>query len=295
MDLYQQPIKFITQHLTLSIQNPKLEVAYMKPTVISEEYLALQTNISNKQTQWINKLTKSAVVYKQSIQHKQVPIIAQVNVNIDFLQYKEWIIELADLLVGNDEKLSNDISKIKDRLSEDIVKRWASEVLVFNQFYFQSFAEEEKLPEWLPYFLAEHSIRPFLRVVSEVYNKDLQNQDTQGSCPCCGEPIRLAVLEGKGKKMIVCPRCEAKWGQVRLHCSNCGNDDHEKLTYYNVEKDKSSQLEVCSKCNGYLKIIDTRKLFKKQTAFLLDITSIHLDFIAQENDFGTTKEDEVKS
>lgn len=267
----------------------------MKPTVISKEYLALQTNISNKQAEWTNKLVASIVVDKQPIEHKQVPIIAQVSVNIDFVKYKEWIIELANLLVENDENLSNDISKIKERLSEDTVKRWVSEVLAFNQFYFQSFAEEENLPEWLLYFLAEHSFRPFLRIVSEVYHEELAIHDTKGICPCCGEPIRLAVLEGKGKKMIVCPRCEAKWGQMRLHCSTCGNDDHKKITYYNAEKDKSVNLEVCDECNSYIKVVDTRKLFKKQSAFLLDVTSIHLDFIAQENDFGTKKEDELKS
>ncbi|WNF36157.1 formate dehydrogenase accessory protein FdhE [Bacillaceae bacterium IKA-2] len=267
----------------------------MKPTVISNEYLALQTSIANKQLDWTNILVKTTVVEKQPIQHKQVPIIAQVNVNVDLKHYQEWMIELSDLLVENDENLRNDINKIKELLNEDIVERWASEVLAFNQFYFQSFAEEEKLPEWLPYFIAEHGLRPFLRVVSKAYSEDFPNQDTKGICPCCGEPIRLAVLEEKGKKMIICPRCEAKWGQMRLHCSNCGNDNHEKLTYFNVENDKSSKLEVCGQCNGYIKIIDTRKLFKKQSAFLLDVISIHLDFIAQENDFGTKKEDEIKS
>ncbi|MCT8137227.1 formate dehydrogenase accessory protein FdhE [Anaerobacillus sp. CMMVII] len=267
----------------------------MKSTVISEEYLALQTDISNKQTKWTESLDKSSVVEKQPLQHKHVPIIAQTMVNVNYDLYKEWIFDLADYLVEKDEKLQNDVTKLKEILNDEIVKKWVTEVLAFNQIYFHSFAEKEGLAEWFPYFLAEHSLRPYLRVVSDVYKDELATVHTKGSCPCCGEPIRLAVLEGKGLKMIVCPRCEAKWNQKRLHCSLCGNEDHESLSYYNIEEEKNSKLEVCGKCNGYIKIIDTRKLFKKQTAFLLDLTTLHLDFVAQENGFGITEEEEVKS
>ena len=263
----------------------------MKSSVISKDYLALQTDISNKQTEGTNKLEASTVIEKQPLKEKQVPVIGQLDVKIDVVQYKEWLIELGDLLVERDNSLRSDIAKLKEVLVGDIVKRWAEEVLAFNQLYFASFAEEENVRKWLPYFLAEHGVRPFLRVVSEVFKDELPTLETKGSCPCCGEPIRLAVLEGKGKKMIVCPRCEAKWQQKRLQCSFCGNEDHTKLSYYTVEGDKSSQIEVCNECNSYIKIIDKRKLLKKQTAFLLDINSIHLDIIAQEKGFGVPKEE----
>lgn len=258
----------------------------MKPTVISKEYLALQTEISNKQTEWAKQLE----IEKQSLQHKQVPIIAQVNVKVDIEKYQNWILELASILVKNNQDLASEVAKLEKLFNDDTLKRWSEEALAFNEYYFQSFAEENEVVEWLPYFLAEHGIRPLLHAISEKYVDDLANMDTEGSCPCCGEPVRLAVLEGKGKKMVVCPRCEAKWNQRRLHCSTCGNEDHEKLSYYTVENDKSSKIEVCTSCNSYIKVIDTRKLFKKQTAFLLDVTSIHLDFVAQENGFGATEE-----
>ncbi|RXI98675.1 formate dehydrogenase accessory protein FdhE [Anaerobacillus alkaliphilus] len=268
----------------------------MKQTVISPEYLDLQTAISNKQLEWEKQLDKDMVVTKQSLHHKEVPVIAQTSLNIDFDQYQQWIIQLASFLVEKDDKLTNCVELLKEKLDCELVKIWSEEVLSFNQLYFQAFAEKEGLPEWLPYFLAEHSIRPYLRMVSSAYSSELPNLRTSGSCPCCGEPIRVAVLEGKGIKMIVCPRCEAKWNQKRIHCSFCGNEDHKLISYYNIENDNSSRIEVCDKCNGYSKIIDTRKLLKKQSAFLLDLTSIHLDFVAQENGFGVTKdEDKVKS
>ncbi len=268
----------------------------MKPTVISPEYLDLQIAISTKQEEWAKLLDKTKIVIRQTLNHKEVPIIAQIVMNVDYAQYREWIIELAIFLAEKDDNLLTNVEKIKLLLTNEETQKWSAEVLSFNQLYFQAVAEKEGLPAWLPYFLAEHGIRPYLRVVSSVYGIELANQNTKGSCPCCGEPIRLAVIEGKGVKMIVCPRCDAKWNQKRIHCSFCGNEDHTQLSYYNIENDSSSKLEVCEKCNGYSKIIDTRKLLKKQSAFLLDVTSIHLDFVAEENGFGEIKaDDKVKS
>lgn len=266
----------------------------MKPTVISQQYLDLQTEISNKQDKWAEVIDKKDWE-KQSLKQKDVPIITQTNVPVNMELYENWIVELADFLVEKDGNLAASVNKLKEIVTADLVQKWAKEVLAFNQVYFQTFAEKEELPEWLPYFIAEHSLRPFLRVTADVYKEELPNLKTKGACPCCGEPTRLAVLEGKGLKMIVCPRCEAKYNQKRLQCTFCGNEDHETISYYNIESDKTAKLEVCGKCNGYIKVIDTRKMFKKQTAFLLDVTTLHLDFVAQENEFGEKVEEGVKN
>lgn len=263
----------------------------MKSSVISKEYLALQTDISNKQAEWVKELEVASIEEKSALAQNNVPIVTQVEINVDKNLYKKFILELAQLLEQKDEKLAIETSKLKDKLSEDVIKRWVEEVLSFNQLYFANYASEAQVAEWLPYLLAEHSIRPFLRNVSKQYSDELSNMNTKGSCPCCGEPVRLAVLDGKGKKMLTCPRCEAKWNLKRLQCSFCGTEENKKLQYYAVENDATAQIEVCEECNNYIKVIDTRKHFKKQTPFLLDVSSIHLDIIAQEKGFGITKEE----
>lgn len=268
----------------------------MKPTVISKEYLALQTEIANKQKSWFDALNKEEVVKKSEISHKHAPIISQVSLHVNKEEYKRFIEELASFLGENNEQIASEIEKLQKLLTEEVLSRWVEEVLSYNQIYFHSFAEENKLAEWLPYFVAENAIRPYLRVVSELYKDELADQETKGSCPCCGEPVRLALLEGKGKKMLICPRCEAKWQQTRLSCVCCGNSDHKKLSYYNVEGDKSAKIEVCDVCNGYIKMIDARKLFKKQAAFLMDLNTLYLDFVAEEKGYGATNdENKVKS
>jgi len=53
-----------------------------------------------------------------------------------------------------------------------------------------------------------------------------------------------------------------------------------------VEGDESAEIHACHTCKGYTKVIDGRKMFKKESPTLLDVKSIHLDYIAQEKGFG---------
>ena len=43
------------------------------------------------------------------------------------------------------------------------------------------------------------------------------------------------------------------------------------------------EIQVCEGCNGYIKIIDTRQYIEKPTAALLDLNSIHLDYVEKDN------------
>jgi formate dehydrogenase maturation protein FdhE len=51
-----------------------------------------------------------------------------------------------------------------------------------------------------------------------------------------------------------------------------------------------SQIQVCEECNGYIKIIDIRQYIEKPSAALLDLNSIHLDYVAQENGYHAVGE-----
>nr|WP_308128767.1 formate dehydrogenase accessory protein FdhE [Bacillus sp. sid0103] len=104
-------------------------------------------------------------------------------------------------------------------------------------------------------------------------------------CPACGEPVRLATLEEDGKKVIHCTRCLAQWNAKRLECAHCGNDDHKTILFLTIDGDAVSQIQVCEVCHGYIKIMDTRQYIEKPSAALLDVHSIHLDYVAQDNGY----------
>jgi hypothetical protein len=63
-------------------------------------------------------------------------------------------------------------------------------------------------------------------------------------------------------------------------------EDHTKLKFLTIEGDAISQIQVCEECNGYIKLIDTRQYIEKPSASLLDLNTIHLDFVAQEHGYS---------
>lgn len=82
-------------------------------------------------------------------------------------------------------------------------------------------------------------------------------------------------------------------GSEKINCAHCGSEEPGKLEILKVEKDDSAEIHVCHDCNGYTKVIDVRKMIKKDSIALLDIKSIHLDFIAQENGYGMPDDTKV--
>jgi FdhE protein len=57
------------------------------------------------------------------------------------------------------------------------------------------------------------------------------------------------------------------------------------MNFITVEGDAASQIHVCDECNGYIKVIDTRQYIEKPQAALLDLNTLHLDFVAQEKGY----------
>lgn len=71
----------------------------------------------------------------------------------------------------------------------------------------------------------------------------------------------------------------------RLECSHCGNEDHQTTYFLEIEGDVTSKIQVCEHCKGYIKIVDTRQYITKPSIASLDLNSIHLDMVAQENGY----------
>jgi FdhE protein len=89
---------------------------------------------------------------------------------------------------------------------------------------------------------------------------------------------------------MTCPRCLAHWHAKRIECAHCGNDDHNTIQFITLEGDATSQIQVCDKCTGYIKVIDTRQYLSKPSSAMLDLNSIHLDFVAQEQGYQAVGE-----
>ncbi|WP_458413667.1 formate dehydrogenase accessory protein FdhE [Schinkia sp. CFF1] len=257
-------------------------------SVINQEYVNLQKELLEKQSGWQKEISAEINFINNAVKNKNIPLIEQLDVNVSIEKYREWILQLLQLLSTRHPALEEDMKKVEKMINDEIVARWAEEVLSFNDVYFCAIAREHGVSEWIPQFLAEHAIRPYLRQLAAVYQDIFTNTTDAGTCPCCGEPVRLARLEGKvGKKVLYCPRCNASWQEKRTKCSHCGKDHDEKMVYFHLENDPSQQLYICNNCHGYVKVIDAKERIQKEEPALLDLQTIHLDIMAQ--DYHTEK------
>jgi FdhE protein len=259
----------------------------MKSSVVSKEYLELQQNINNLQEKWKTSLKPEVINAKmdQASQKAGVPILAFSSFHFNIALFLQWVSELSALLGQDNEGLADKLSGLKDILNEATALKWLEEALALNHVYFSEFAKDHKLDEWIPQFMAETALRPYLQLLAETFQSQIDRGVPGAGCPVCGEPVRLAQLEEEGKKVLHCPRCLAHWHANRLACSHCGNENHETIKFITIEEDPSSQIQICEECLGYTKIIDTRQYIEKPSAGMLDLKTIHLDFIAQENGY----------
>jgi len=269
----------------------------MIKSVVSKEYQELQKEIVRLQEKWKLQLDPEAVrpnLDKAAV-GAGVPAASLTAIDFDISLFLQWIEEVNSTLVKFNPEIDNKLAGINTLLNEETAIRWIEEAFAFNHLYFTSFAEEYGLEEWIPQFLAETVLRPYLQLTAEKVQHEINRAVPGAGCPVCGEPVRFASLEEEGKKVVHCPRCLAHWHAKRLECSHCGNEDHKTIQFLTIEGDVTSQIQVCEECKGYIKIIDTRQYITKPSAALLDLNSIHLDFVAQENGYNAVGERKMEN
>jgi FdhE protein len=265
----------------------KEESLLMKTSVVSNEYQKLQEEIMKLQEQWKQSLSQDFIDFRfdPSAMDDGVPFVALTVFDVKFPLFLQWVDELKQLVTSQNAELESQFNRVIELVDEATAKAWMEETFAFNHLYFMKFAEENLLDEWIPPFLAETLFRPYLQLLSEKTQTKINHAVPGCGCPVCGEPVRLGQLEGKGQKVLYCPRCFANWHEKKLSCSHCGNEDYETMKYLTVEGKSTEQIHVCEECKGYTKIIDTRQFITKPSPQLLDLKTIHLDYIAQENGY----------
>lgn len=105
----------------------------------------------------------------------------------------------------------------------------------------------------------------------------------RGICYVCGAGASLAELQGNNQiKHLRCGQCGADWSIRRLQCARCNNEDHRTLGYLSTEKnEKTSRIEVCEKCRGYVKVITSFSPLPVEMLPVEDLATLQFDYIAQ--------------
>ncbi len=103
-------------------------------------------------------------------------------------------------------------------------------------------------------------------------------------CPICGSKPSVSFLmdteEWEGARFLRCSLCLTDWLYIRTKCVECGNSEDDKLNYFVNDEINYVELQTCSLCNRYIKIVDLRK-DGFAVPDLEDIATVSLDLWAE--------------
>jgi len=101
-------------------------------------------------------------------------------------------------------------------------------------------------------------------------------------CPTCGSLPTMAQLVGVDpgrRRLLSCGCCGTRWRYRRIGCPFCESADDHRLSALAIEGEKYLRIDYCQSCRAYLKTYDGEG---RETFFLADWTSLHLDVIARD-------------
>jgi len=132
--------------------------------------------------------------------------------------------------------------------------------------------------------LARQSVRPFVAACAAGLATYVEKQDRldTGYCPICGGSPMLALLQAEGKRYASCHFCGHPWQIKRIFCPACRNEDGDTLQYLFSDSEPEYRVDLCDRCNSYLKCVDRRKTDRPIYPPLEAVATLHLDFKAQE-------------
>jgi len=151
----------------------------------------------------------------------------------------------------------------------------------------EGYAKDLEVPLPVLQALAKLSIQPsLLATVASVAKGFELDKWRHGYCPICGGLPAIAALVGEeGKRQGLCSFCGHLWNLPRLGCPFCGNEKQEDLRYFYGEGDDIYRVQVCEKCKGYIKVVDTREGGDPRALAVDDVVTAHLDLLAEEEGY----------
>ncbi len=237
----------------------------------------------------------SQVNFLKKLEEEKKPLILQVNPHIDADLYREVFSELLDFMSLKRPETASQLELIKNNLQQLDFTNIISSFIAMQAEEIAKAAEKANIPGELFFFLLDHAMRPFLRILATPYQEDLHSEhfywDFSSTCPICGSKSHFSRLQSEdGQRFMFCDRCFSEWNVRYLFCVHCGHDRPGDIRYLNVENDEAYKLYLCDNCKGYLKTFDERPGGEMVDLYIANIETIYLDILAQEK--GYTSHDE---
>jgi FdhE protein len=197
--------------------------------------------------------------------------------------------KLCDLAAAHAPNLANTGEKISSALkNEKLELEPIFSALLNNQDLEETSAILDIPLEELTFF-AFSAMAPSIQscaVQLAAYLKDAP-QLKKGYCPICGSHPDVAFLDQDGTKFLLCSLCAHEWKTRRMGCVFCDSMEKDDQHYFFSSEEKEYRVYMCDNCHNYLKLVDLRKLDRSFFPKLEQISTLHLDYKAQEKGYKT--------
>lgn len=125
---------------------------------------------------------------------------------------------------------------------------------------------------------------PLLPVYRKFVSMVPKSDEVRGvrECSVCGSPFSLGVYQG-GFRFLMCATCASRSLVDFFFCSKCGNTDPQKLDFIRVQDEPALELDICKKCNSYIKAVHEELIGAiVEDPILLDLSTMDLDALAKQ-------------
>jgi formate dehydrogenase accessory protein FdhE len=219
-----------------------------------------------------------------------LPLLHDIELGLDNRAVQELTLRLASALENAGEDMRPKYRRIRLALEENRLdmSELLPHITANAREMFALAVQSLQLDPGLLWALAENVLKPAWRAWCRQLTSQVDvTQWNRGFCFICGACAIFGELrENHLVKHLRCGQCGADWPFRRLQCLYCGNEDHHTLGYLYAEPDhERMRAEVCETCKGYLKIIISFAPTPPDMLAVSDLSTLHLDYIAQERGY----------
>jgi len=229
------------------------------------------------------------IISKDLIQIKardKFPLISISEFGIDQQASKELFKRICSISADSNDYLADSARKLIRLLDFDQIdfEALVSSLLNNDDSFFEKNSTQFDLDKKVLAFITYNSIKPCLSACADQLASYLDKNVEwgKGYCPICGSAPGISMFQGQGERFLYCSFCWHKWTAKRIYCPFCDNRDTESLQYLFSEDEKEYRVDICDKCNKYIKTVDTRATERLIYPPLEQVATLHLDIKAKE-------------
>ncbi len=248
----------------------------------------------NKAGANFEKVLHSNLIDKETLNDKLErgePVHKISEFKIDIESSRRFFLDICRTMIGSGTEGNESIEGLRQAVVDrkfdigDIYGAFLDE----DEVQFKKISDEMGIDKEVLAFIVFNSLKPSISVFAEWTARQMDdiNESDYKRCPICGSPPALSIVGENGKRFLECGFCSYIWRTKRIYCPYCGNEDHESLKYFSIENEDLFRVDVCERCEKFIKTIDTRNSSRTIYTPLENLCTYHLNIKFEQMGYKT--------